>query len=103
MDADTASSGTGGALSLQGTLGTGLLGKVNHPTRQKGHFVLRGALDRLPFPIQNKGLLVKTLALPNGAGFAKHLQVVGALANQVTTQIGPIDVQFLQPSPLPVQ
>src|SRR5260370_37955509 len=103
MEAGSASSGTGRALSLQGTRGTGFLGKVDPPSRHKGHFLLRGALDRLPLPIQNKGLLVKLLAWPNGPGLAKHLQVLGALTNQVTTQIGPIDVQFRQTSPLPVQ
>src|SRR5947209_12226136 len=47
-DAHTASLGTGGALAFQGALDTGVLGKVDHPTKHKGHFLLRGTLDRLP-------------------------------------------------------
>src|SRR6266851_9560616 len=103
MDADTASLGTGGALSLQRTLGTGVFGKVDHPTRDKRHLLLGRTPDDLPLPVQHKGLLVKALPRANRPGFTIDLQLLGALTNQMTTQIGPIDVQFLERNFLPIQ
>ena len=103
MDADTASLGTAGALSLQRALSTGVFGKVDHPTRDKGHLLLGRTTDDLPLPVQHKGLLVKALPLANRPGFTIELQLLGALTNQMTTQIGSIDVQFLEKNLLPIQ
>src|SRR5260370_2129702 len=102
MDADTASLGTGGALSLQRALGTGVFGKVDHPTRDKGHLLLGRTPDDLPLPVQRKGLLVKALPRANRPSFTIDLQLVRALPNQMTTQIGPIDVQFLDRNFFPI-
>src|SRR2546421_12671326 len=95
MDADTTTLSTGGALGFQRTLCTGLFGKVNHAARHKRHFLRSWTANELPLPIQeDKGLLVKVCALANRPGFAIHLQIVAALAYQMATQIGPIDVQL---------
>src|SRR6266852_2050448 len=96
MDADTASLGTGSALSLQRALGTDVLGKVDHPTRDKRHLLPGRTADELPLPVQHKGLLVKALPLANRPGFTRHLQVVTALPHQMATQIGSVNVQFPQ-------
>jgi hypothetical protein len=103
MDTDTASLGTGRALGFQRALGTGVFGKVDHPTRHKGHFLRSRTADHLPFPIQGKGLLVKAFAFANRPSFAIHLQVVAAFPHQMAAQIGPVDVQFLQISSLSLQ
>src|SRR5260370_16270095 len=103
MDADTASLGTGGALSLQRALGTGVFGKVDHPTRDKGHLLLGRTPDDMPLPVQRKGLIVKALPRANRPSFTIDLQLVRALPNQTTTQIGPIDVPFLERNCLPLQ
>jgi hypothetical protein len=103
QDTHTASFGTGGALCLQGALVTGLFRKVNHSPWHKRHVLRSRTLDRLALPVQDKGLLLKTLPLTNWPGFAIHFQFFGALANQMTTQIGSVNVQFLQRHLLPVQ
>src|SRR2546427_7888914 len=54
--------------------------------------------DDLLFPIQGKSLFVKVFAHPNWPGFAIDFQIIGALTHQMATQIGPINVQFLQTS-----
>ena len=95
MDAHTASFGTGGALSFQGTLRTGLFGEMDHSTGNKGHLLLSRASDDLPFPVQDKGLLMKLLAFADWPGFAVDLKLVAPFAHQMATQIGPVDVQFL--------
>ena len=103
MDTHTAPLNTASALSSQRALGTGLLGKVDDATRYKRHLLCSRTADDLPFPIQSKGLLVKVCALANRPGFTIHLQVVAALAHQMATQVGPIDVQFFQSNRLPIQ
>ena len=95
MDAHTASFGTGGALSFQGTHRTDLFGEMDHRTGNKGHLLLSGAADILLFPIQDKALLMKLLAFAHWPGFAVDRKLVAAFAHEVATQIGPIDVQFL--------
>ena len=69
MDADTASLGTAGALSLQRALSTGVFGKVDHPTRDKGHLLLGRTTDDLPLPVQLEvagGKAIAGLGLPTG-------------------------------------
>jgi hypothetical protein len=96
MDADTTSFATGGALGFQGALSAGRLGKMDHATGHKGHLLSSRTLDGLPWPVQDKRLLVKVLAFANRPSFAIDLQLVAALSHPMTTQIGPINVQFLQ-------
>ncbi len=74
-----------GTLSLQRALFTGFFGKVNGATGNKGHLLSSGALDNLLFPVQNKSLLVKMFADPNGPSFAIDLQPIIALTHQMTT------------------
>src|SRR5260370_24355368 len=74
-----------GTLSLQRALFTGFFGKVNGATGNKGHLLSSGALDNLLFPVQNKSLLVKMFADPNGQSFAIDLQPIIALTHQMTT------------------
>jgi hypothetical protein len=90
MNALAPPSGTGGASGLQRALGAGLFGKVDDPTRDKGHFLLSRTTDLLPFPAQGKRLLGKAFALTNRSGFAIHLQLVAALPHQMAAQIGPM-------------
>src|SRR5689334_20975380 len=103
MDTDTASIGAGGTLSFQRTLGTGVFGKVDHPTRHKRHLLRSRTPNDLPFPIQNKSLLREVLAAANRPSFTIHLQVTGAGMHQMAAQIGSINVEFLQENRLPIQ
>jgi hypothetical protein len=47
-----------------------LLREMHHPTGCKGHFLLGGAPNDLPVPIEGKHLFVKVFALAHGPGFA---------------------------------
>src|SRR5258708_6048108 len=96
MDTHAASFRTGRALCFQRTLGTGVFGKMNDPTRHKGHFLFSWTKDDLLFPIQGKRLLGKALAVPNRPSFAIDLQLVASLTHQMAAQIGPVDMQFFQ-------
>jgi hypothetical protein len=51
--------------------------------------------NEVPFPIQDKRLLVNMFADPNRPGFAIDLQIIIALTHQMTTQIGPVDMELL--------
>jgi hypothetical protein len=84
VDADAASLEAGGTLGLQGALGTGLFGKVNHTAGYKRHLLRSRTPDGLPFPIQSKRLLVKAFADPNRPSFAIHLQPIAPLPHQMT-------------------
>jgi hypothetical protein len=68
---------------------------MDYPTRYKGHFLLGGTLNDLPFPVQDEGLLVEALAMANRPGFAIDFQVVAPFTNQMTAQIRTVDMQFL--------
>src|SRR6266702_7479980 len=103
MDAHTPSFRTAGALRFQGTLGTDLFGEMDHRTSNKGHLLLSRTPDDLPFPVQDKGLLVKLFAFAHWPGFAVDRKLVAAFAHQMAAQIGPIDVQFLERDLLPLQ
>src|SRR2546425_8401361 len=103
MDTDAASLRSRRALGFQRALRAGDFGKMNDAARPKGHFLLGRAADDLLFTIQGKSLFVKVFAHPNWPGFAIDFQIIGALTHQMATQIGPINVQFLQTSSLPLQ
>ncbi len=81
MNAHTATFGASGTLRFQGTLSTRLVGKVDDPTRLKGHLLLSWAANRLSIPIQDERLFVKVLARTYWPGFALDLQLVSALAH----------------------
>src|SRR4029453_18191992 len=96
MNADAAARGTRGTSRPQRAVRTGGRGKLDHSSECKRHSLSTRTTQFIPFPIQMEGTFGKIWPLPDGPGFTENGQVSGALLDQRTSQIRPVDVQFPQ-------
>src|SRR5437667_7719020 len=96
MNANTAPITTGGTALPEGTGLADLGWKLDHASWHKWHLLLVGTAQEPSLPIELKCRFEEAVAIADRPGFTVHMQVCCTFPHQTTTEIGPINMQFVQ-------
>lgn len=94
MNAHATSFRTGSTWNFQRASDTGIFGKMDNSTEDKGHLLFCWTANDLLVPIQDKCLFRESLPLADRPGFAIDFEFITPFSHKMATQIAPVDMEF---------